>query len=96
MDRISKEQIRHVANLARLELKEEQVAHFGEQLDDIIEAAQQLNEIDTENVIPTSHVLDVNNVLREDKVKPSLSQEDALKNAPDEDEGQVRVPSVLE
>lgn len=96
MERISEEQIRHVANLARIDLKEEEVAHFGKQLDEIIEAAQQLNEIDTVNVKPTSHVIDVRNVLRDDIVKPSLSQEDALKNAPDEDEGQVRVPSVLE
>ncbi|CAM3949719.1 Asp-tRNA(Asn)/Glu-tRNA(Gln) amidotransferase subunit GatC [Alkalicoccus chagannorensis] len=96
MERISKEQIRHVADLARLELKEEEIAHFGEQLDDVIKAAQQLNELDTTNVEPTSHVLDVRNVLRDDVVKPSLDRDDVLKNSPDDDEGQIKVPSVLE
>lgn len=96
MERITKEQIRHVANLARLELKEEEIAHFGEQLDEIIDAAEQLNDVSTENVVPTSHVIDVRNVLREDETKPSLSREDALKNVPETEKGQVRVPSVLE
>ncbi|MFC4734959.1 Asp-tRNA(Asn)/Glu-tRNA(Gln) amidotransferase subunit GatC [Bacillus daqingensis] len=96
MERITEEQIRHVAELARLELKDEEIRHFGEQLDKIIDAAQQLNELDTENVAPTSHVLDVRNVLRDDKVKPSLPREEALKNAPDQQDGQIRVPSILE
>ncbi|PRO66226.1 Asp-tRNA(Asn)/Glu-tRNA(Gln) amidotransferase subunit GatC [Alkalicoccus urumqiensis] len=96
MERISKENIRHVAELARLELKEEEIAHFGEQLDKIILAAEELNELNTDNVEATSHVVDVRNVMRRDEVKESLSREDALKNAPDEDEGQVRVPSVLD
>ncbi|SDN80118.1 Asp-tRNA(Asn)/Glu-tRNA(Gln) amidotransferase subunit GatC [Alkalicoccus daliensis] len=96
MERITKEQIRHVANLARLELKEEEIAHFGEQLDDIIDAAEQLNELSTDNVEPTSHVIDVRNVMREDKTKPSLSNEDAMRNVPETEKGQVRVPSVLE
>ncbi|WP_147803991.1 Asp-tRNA(Asn)/Glu-tRNA(Gln) amidotransferase subunit GatC [Alkalicoccus halolimnae] len=96
MERISKEQIRHVAELARLDLKEEEVSHFGGQLDEVIKSVQQLNELDTGNVEPTSHVLDVRNVLREDEAKPSLSRDDALKNAPDQQEGQVKVPSVLE
>ncbi|WP_444685720.1 Asp-tRNA(Asn)/Glu-tRNA(Gln) amidotransferase subunit GatC [Alkalicoccus luteus] len=96
MERITEEQIRHVAELARLELKDEEIRHFGEQLDKIVDAAQQLNELDTENVAPTSHVLDVRNVLRDDKVKPSLPREEALKNAPDQQDGQIRVPSILE
>ncbi|NJP38382.1 Asp-tRNA(Asn)/Glu-tRNA(Gln) amidotransferase subunit GatC [Alkalicoccus luteus] len=96
MERITEEQIRHVAELARLELKDEEIRHFGEQLDKIIDAAQQLNELDTENIAPTSHVLDVRNVLRDDEVKPSLPREEALKNAPDQQDGQIRVPSILE
>ncbi|MDG5785949.1 Asp-tRNA(Asn)/Glu-tRNA(Gln) amidotransferase subunit GatC [Evansella sp. AB-P1] len=96
MERISKEQVKHVANLARLEFSEKEIELFAKQLDDIISYAEQLNELDTENVEPTSHVLDVKNVLREDEVKPSLDQKDVMKNAPDHEDGQFKVPSVLE
>ncbi|MBM7094932.1 MULTISPECIES: Asp-tRNA(Asn)/Glu-tRNA(Gln) amidotransferase subunit GatC [Alteribacter] len=96
MERITKAQIKHVAHLARLEFTDHEVEMFSEQLDSIINYAEQLNELDTTNVKPTSHVFDVKNVLREDEVKPSLSQEDALKNAPDQKDGQVKIPSVFE
>ncbi|QKS70444.1 Asp-tRNA(Asn)/Glu-tRNA(Gln) amidotransferase subunit GatC [Paenalkalicoccus suaedae] len=96
MERITKEQVKYVADLARLEFKEEEIGKFGEQLDKIIMAVEQLNEVSTENVEPTSHVIDVRNVLREDEVKPSLTNEEVLKNAPDDQDGQIKVPSVLE
>ncbi|WP_280770466.1 Asp-tRNA(Asn)/Glu-tRNA(Gln) amidotransferase subunit GatC [Salipaludibacillus daqingensis] len=96
MERITKEQVRHVAKLARLEFKEEKIEQLAYELDEIISFAEQLNELDTDNVEPTSHVLDVRNVLREDEVKPSLSREETMKNAPDQKDGQFKVPSVLE
>ncbi|PTY77326.1 aspartyl/glutamyl-tRNA(Asn/Gln) amidotransferase subunit C [Heyndrickxia sporothermodurans] len=96
MSRISKEQVNHVANLARLEFDEEQTEKFTKQLDDIINLAELLNEVDTTNVEPTSHVLDIRNVLREDKAEPGLPQEEVLKNAPDKKDGQIRVPSIIE
>lgn len=96
MSRITKEQVNHVANLARLEFDEEQIEKFTKQLDDIISLAESLNEVDTTNVEPTSHVLDIRNVLREDKAKPGLSREEVLKNAPDQKDGQFRVPSIIE
>ena len=96
MSRITKEQVNHVANLARLEFDEEQIEKFTKQLDDIISLAESLNELDTTNVEPTSHVLDIRNVLREDKAKPGLSREEVLKNAPDQKDGQFRVPSIIE
>ncbi|MGB7999969.1 MAG: Asp-tRNA(Asn)/Glu-tRNA(Gln) amidotransferase subunit GatC [Anaerobacillus sp.] len=96
MSRITKEEVKHVANLARLEMDEAEVEKFTTQLDDIISMAEQLNELDTENVEPTTHVLDLKNVLREDKVQPWLSREEALKNAPDQANGQVKVPSIFE
>ncbi|WP_099489735.1 Asp-tRNA(Asn)/Glu-tRNA(Gln) amidotransferase subunit GatC, partial [Pseudomonas sp. 2822-15] len=92
----SKDDVKHVANLARLEFTEEEMDKFTQQLDDIIKYAELLNELDTTNVQPTSHVLDVKNVVREDEVRPSLDREDTLKNAPDHEDGQVKVPSVLE
>ncbi|MFL6557451.1 MAG: Asp-tRNA(Asn)/Glu-tRNA(Gln) amidotransferase subunit GatC, partial [Bacillus sp. (in: firmicutes)] len=73
MSRISEQQVKHVANLARLAITEEETEMFTKQLDAIITFAEQLNELDTENVEPTYHVLDMKNVLREDKSKQGLS-----------------------
>ncbi|MDQ0215783.1 aspartyl-tRNA(Asn)/glutamyl-tRNA(Gln) amidotransferase subunit C [Oikeobacillus pervagus] len=96
MSRISTEQVKHVANLARLAITEEEAEKFTNHLDAIITFAEQLNELDTSNVKPTSHVLDIKNVLREDKAEKGLPREEVLKNAPDHLDGQVRVPSIIE
>ncbi|MFB5661197.1 Asp-tRNA(Asn)/Glu-tRNA(Gln) amidotransferase subunit GatC [Alteribacillus sp. HJP-4] len=96
MARITEDQVKHVAHLARLSFTEKEISTYTEQLDAIISFAEQLNELDTENVEPTTHVLDVHNVMREDVRKPSIKRKDALKNAPDEQDGQIKVPSVLE
>jgi aspartyl-tRNA(Asn)/glutamyl-tRNA(Gln) amidotransferase subunit C len=96
MSRISEDQVKHVAHLARLAITEEEAQKFTTQLDAIIGFAEQLNELDTENVDPTSHVLEMKNIMREDKPGKGLPQEEVLKNAPDHQDGQVRVPSVLE
>ncbi|GAA0302547.1 aspartyl-tRNA(Asn)/glutamyl-tRNA(Gln) amidotransferase subunit C [Gracilibacillus halotolerans] len=93
---ISKEQVRHVADLARLALTEEEVETLAKQLGDIIDYAELLNELDTDNVEPTTHVLDIKNVLRKDEPKKWITQEEALKNAPDVQDGQFRVPAILE
>ncbi len=93
---ISKEQVKHVANLARLSFTEEEIEKFTEQLGSIIQFAEKLNELDTENVEPTTHVLDLKNVMRKDEPKQWITQEEALKNAPDKKDGQFRVPSILE
>ncbi|MBV7506231.1 Asp-tRNA(Asn)/Glu-tRNA(Gln) amidotransferase subunit GatC [Bacillus sp. sid0103] len=95
MSRISNEQVKHVANLARLAITEEETETFTKQLDAIITFAEQLNELDTENVEPTYHVLDMKNVLREDRSKPGLSREEVLKNAPEYQDGQIKVPSIM-
>ncbi|KGP74495.1 Asp-tRNA(Asn)/Glu-tRNA(Gln) amidotransferase subunit GatC [Pontibacillus yanchengensis] len=96
MSRISKEQVKHVAHLARLHVSEEEADMFTKQLDDIITFAEQLNELDTEGVEPTTHVLDLKNVTRKDEPKHWLTKEEALKNAPEKQDGQFRVPSILE
>ncbi|KMY52908.1 MULTISPECIES: Asp-tRNA(Asn)/Glu-tRNA(Gln) amidotransferase subunit GatC [Bacillaceae] len=96
MSRISEEQVRHVAHLARLAITDEEVETFTAQLDSIIQFAEQLNELDTTGVKPTSHVLDMKNVLREDKSEPGLPREEVLKNAPDHEDGQIRVPAIIE
>ncbi|PLT33310.1 Asp-tRNA(Asn)/Glu-tRNA(Gln) amidotransferase subunit GatC [Bacillus sp. V5-8f] len=96
MSRITKEQVTHAAHLARLAITEEETELFTKQLDQIISFAEQLNELDTENVEPTSHVLDMKNVMREDIPNKGLPVEEVLKNAPDSKDGQIRVPSILD
>jgi aspartyl-tRNA(Asn)/glutamyl-tRNA(Gln) amidotransferase subunit C len=96
MSRISKDQVEHVAHLARLEFKAEEIELFTKQLDDIISLAESLNELNTENVEPTTHVLAIQNVMRDDIAEKGLPQQEVLKNAPDHKDGQIRVPSVLE
>jgi len=93
---ITKDEVKHVADLARLEITEEEAEQFTEHLSAIITYAEQLNELDTEGVEPTTHVLDLKNVFRQDEVKRTITQEDAMKNAPDSEDGQFRVPSILE
>lgn len=96
MSRISIDEVKHVAHLARLAITEEEAQMFTQQLDEIITYAEQLNELDTENVKPTSHVLDMKNVMREDVPSKGLSQDEVLKNAPDHENGQIKVPTIIE
>ncbi|KGA96246.1 glutamyl-tRNA amidotransferase subunit C [Alkalihalobacillus alcalophilus ATCC 27647 = CGMCC 1.3604] len=96
MSQISKDQVKHVAHLARLAITEEEAEMFTEQLDKIISFAEQLNELDTDGIEPTTHVLNMTNVLREDKSTAGLPVEEVLKNAPDHEDGQVRVPSIID
>ncbi|MDR6225783.1 Asp-tRNA(Asn)/Glu-tRNA(Gln) amidotransferase subunit GatC [Desmospora profundinema] len=93
---ISKEQVEHVAKLARLNLDEKEARLYTEQLNDILRFAEKLNELDTDGVEPTSHVLPMANVLREDEEKPSLPREKALLNASDQQDGMFRVPPVFD
>ncbi|WP_108671818.1 Asp-tRNA(Asn)/Glu-tRNA(Gln) amidotransferase subunit GatC [Peribacillus acanthi] len=96
MSRISLDQVKHVANLARLAITEEEAQSFVKNLDAIIGFAEQLNELDTTGVQPTSHVLDIKNVFRQDEAKEGLPVEQVMKNAPDSKDGYIRVPSILE
>lgn len=93
---ISIKDVEHVAKLARLDLSDQEKDRFTEQLNAILKYAEKLNELNTEHIEPTSHVIPVANVLREDEARPSLPIEDVMRNAPDEDEGQFRVPAVIE
>jgi aspartyl-tRNA(Asn)/glutamyl-tRNA(Gln) amidotransferase subunit C len=93
---INREQVEHVAKLARLSLSEEEKTQFTTQLNDILQFAEKLNELHTDDVEPTSHVYPVTNVMREDVVQPSLTREKVLANAPDQQDGYIRVPAVFE
>lgn len=92
---ISKKEVEHVAQLARLTFTEEEKEMYTEQLNSILNFAKKLEELDTTGVPPTSHVLDLHNVVREDKVRPSLPVEEVLKNVPEHADNQVKVPSII-
>jgi aspartyl-tRNA(Asn)/glutamyl-tRNA(Gln) amidotransferase subunit C len=93
---ITVKDVEHVANLARLALTEEEKQQFADTLNHILDYANQLQELDVSEVEPTSHVLPLSNVFREDTVRPGLTNQEALANAPDTEDGQFRVPAVME
>ena len=94
--RLSREEVLHIARLARLGLTEEDVERFREQLSNILENFEVLKEVESEGVPPTTHAVPLQNVLREDEVAPSLSQDQVLANAPQQEEGHFKVRPVLE
>jgi len=93
---ISIQDVEHVAKLARLDLSEEEKQTYMKQLNAILQYADKLNELDTDQVEPTSHVMELVNVTREDERRSSWPIEQVMKNAPEEDEGQFKVPAVLD
>jgi aspartyl-tRNA(Asn)/glutamyl-tRNA(Gln) amidotransferase subunit C len=90
---IEREQVLHVAKLARLKFDEEEIERLAPELSKILEYVEQMNRLDLDGVEPTSHVVKLENVLREDVPRPSLPRERALEQAPDPADGGFRVPS---
>ena len=91
---LSRDQVLHVARLARLELSPEEVERFSGELSKVIDWIELINQLgDLEDVPPTAHVIDVENALRADEPRPSLPREAALANAPEVEDGGFRVPS---
>lgn len=93
--KITRQEVEHVALLARLELTEEEVVTYTEQLNSILDYAAMLDNLNTEEIIPTAHALPLHNVLREDRVHPSLEREKVLANAPEAEEGFFKVPRIV-
>ena len=89
---IEREQLRHVAHLARLELSDEELERLGPQLNDIIDAVSKVSELDLSDVPPTAHPLDVVNVWGEDEPRPCLPVDEALANAPEREGNFFKVP----
>lgn len=94
--KITEETVRHVAKLARLEVSQDEAKVFAPQLSEILNYAEQLQQVDLGGVEPTSHPFTQVNVLRKDEPRPSTHREIMLACAPDENGEQVRVPAVLE
>jgi len=92
---IDSKNIEYVAKLARIILNSEEIKKFTPQLSKILDYINKLNELGTEDILPTTHVIDLKNVFREDKVKNSLDRDDVLSNAPDRESGYFKVPKVI-
>jgi aspartyl-tRNA(Asn)/glutamyl-tRNA(Gln) amidotransferase subunit C len=88
--------VEHLSRLARLSLSEEEKTIYASQLNSILDYMETLKELDTENVEPTSHVISLDNVDRDDTPRPCLAREEALINAPDRTEKFYRVPKIIE
>ncbi|GAG92834.1 unnamed protein product [marine sediment metagenome] len=94
MKRISKDDVKHVAELAELKFGEKDIEKITSQLDRILDHIANISSVNTEGIPPTSHILDIKNVFREDTAEESVTQESALKNAPDEANDGFKVPKI--
>lgn len=94
--KITRNEVEHVALLARLKLADEEISTFTGQMDAILAYVDKLNELDTTGILPTSHAVPMENSFRPDEVRPSLGTEHALANAPDKTDDFFRVPKVIE
>ncbi len=92
---VTKEQVMHVAHLARLEFQENELDGFTQTFNNILDYIAKLEEVNTDGINPTSHVIDVKNVFREDEPSSSLSNEEAMKNAPSSEDGSFVVPRII-
>ena len=95
MEKITVSEVEHVASLARLTFDSHEVEEFTNQLNDILEFVGKLEAVDTSHIKPTTRAIELLNVFREDEVRPSLSVEDAISNAPEAEEGAFVVPRII-
>ena len=93
---VSKEDVKHIAKLSKLNLTEEELEKYTNELSSIVDFANELSNINVDGIKPTAHILDIKNVFRKDEVQPSYDREEILKNAPSKDAGCVSVPKVVE
>lgn len=93
---ISKEEVQHVAALAKLELTDDQLEMFTGQLDEIIDMVDQLSAVDTTNVAPTTQMNEQTNVFRADEPKPGTPLNELMENVPDEENDLIKVPAIMD
>lgn len=94
--KISQDEIKKIAFLSRLEVKENNMANIEKELSDILTYVAELNELDLDDVEPMAHAVPLHNVFREDEEKPSLAHDLALSNAPEAEDGYFKVPRVVQ
>jgi aspartyl-tRNA(Asn)/glutamyl-tRNA(Gln) amidotransferase subunit C len=93
---LSREQVEHVARLARVGITDEDVERFSHQLSDVLDYFDRLREVNTDDVPPTSHTLPLHNIMREDEPQPPLDVEVALANSPSTEDNRIRVRAILQ
>ena len=96
MSKISEEEVKHIASLAKLKLSDDEVKKYSEDLGVVAEFIEQLNAVDVSEVNPTAFILDLQNVFRKDELKPSFDRDEIIANAPAKDAGCISVPKVVE
>ncbi|OFI49637.1 asparaginyl/glutamyl-tRNA amidotransferase subunit C [Floricoccus tropicus] len=96
MSKITEEEVRHVANLSKLEFDDQEVTAYAEQLGKIIEMIDLLNEVDTEGVEFTSNVANNTNFMREDVSTPGWNRDELMRNVPESEDGFIKVPAILD
>ena len=92
---LTPEEVKHIAKLAKLDLSDEELARYREQLSDILDHIAKLSELDTSGISPMANVVEGASPLRADETRPSLPREKLLQNAPDAEKGQFKVPAVF-
>ena len=92
---IDKDTVKYIAKLSRIELEESAIDGFTTQIDSILTYIEKLNQLDTEKTAPTSHALELKNVFRKDENIPSLDNQSALGNAPEQEDGHFKVPKII-
>ena len=92
---ISVKEVEHLAWLAKIELSKEEKLLFTEQLNTILDFFKKIDEVDTEHIEPTINVQQLSNVFRDDRVEPSLSRDESLKNAPRKEKGYIKAPKII-
>ncbi len=95
MAAISRDDVAHLAKLARITMSEAELDHLAQEMDVILGAVARVQEVASQDVPPTSHPIPVNNVVREDRVRPSLTPQEALSGAPAQSEDRFKVPQIL-
>ncbi len=93
--KITRNEVEHVANLAKLNLSEEELSRMTGQLDTILSYVAKLDELDTKDVVPTTHAFSINNAFREDEIQESLPRDEALMNAPKDNGESFVVPKII-
>lgn len=96
MANITKDQMLKTADLARIAISEEEAEMYSSQINEVLAYVNKITELNTDDVKPTTHGIISGNVLRKDEPKRLITQEEALKNAPDTEDGQFKVPAILE
>ena len=94
--KITKDEVKHISLLSRLLFSDEEIEVFSKDLNSILEYVSKISELNTEDVEPTSHVVPLMNVMRDDVVKPSLNIDKVLQNAPDKEDECFKVPKIIQ